>query len=120
VEPATGTFDVAEYSSELGGERNRQIATRVLLSNERVRIWELRLAPGERAPFHWHTTTYFFVCVDAGRARSRFPNGTMIDIDYEVGAAWFSTPTEDEPDVHDLENVGRTTVRFTTVELLDG
>lgn len=117
-EPVAGTFDVGVYDSELRGEPNRAIATRVLLENDRVRIWELRLEPGERAPFHWHTTAYFFVCVDGGRARSRFPSGHLIEMDYEIGFTWYTEPTEQEPEVHDLENVGKTVLRFTTVELL--
>jgi hypothetical protein len=119
-EPVTGSFDPAEFTAELDGEPNVDVGTRILLSNDRVRIWEIVLAPGERAPFHHHTTTYFFVCVDAGRARSRFPNGSYIDLDYEVGFTWFTEISEDAREVHDLENIGDTTLRFTTVELLGG
>jgi len=117
MKPFAGTFDLAEFASEVDGDPNRDIATRLLLKNDRVRIWELRLDPGERSPFHWHTTTYFFVCVDGGRARTRFPNGTVIEMDYEAGFTWF-TEIGDQPEVHDLENVGDTVLRFTTVELL--
>ena len=117
-EPGSGSFDLAEFARELGGEPNREVGTRLLLENDRVRIWEICVEPGHRVPFHWHTTSYFFVCVDAGRARSRFPNGFYADLDYQVGVTWFSDHTEAEPEVHDLENVGETTIRFTTVELL--
>lgn len=117
-EPASGTFDVTEYASELNGEPNRAVGTKLLLENERVRVWEIRLEPGQRAPFHWHTTPYFFVCVEAGRSRSRFPNGFYMDDDSEVGEAVFLDGSLEEPHVHDLENIGTTTLRFTTVELL--
>lgn len=113
-----GTFDVEHYASELEGEPNTAVGTRLLLENDRVRIWELSLEPGERAPFHWHEHTYFFVCVEAGRARSRFPSGDFVDLDYEVGGTWFSDHSDAYPEVHDLENLGTTTIRFTTVELL--
>ncbi len=113
-----GTFDVEQYASELEGEPNTTVGTRLLLENDRVRVWELGLEPGERAPFHWHFHPNFFVCVEAGRARSRFPSGDLVDLDYEVGATWFSEASELHPEVHDLENVGTTRIRFTTVELL--
>src|SRR3954471_15101658 len=110
-----GDYDVADYADELAGaDRNRQIATKVLFENERVRIWELALTPGERAPFHCHAVPYLFVCVDAGKALSRFANGTTVTMDYAVGDTWFDE-LADGAEVHDLENVGSTRLRFTTV-----
>jgi len=112
------TFDTEAFADELrGAESNHQIATRLLFENEQVRVWELALAPGERAPFHCHATRYFFVCVDPGRALSRFPNGTSVEMDYAEGDTWFDVlPNGSE--IHDLENIGATRLRFTTVELL--
>ena len=113
-----GTYDTAEFADELAGAgENRQIATKQLFENDRVRIWELALEPGERAPFHCHGAPYFFVCVDAGKAMSRFANGTTVVMDYAVGDTWFDE-LAGGAEVHDLENVGSTPLRFTTVELL--
>lgn len=113
------TFDTETFADELAqAESNREIATRVLFENERVRVWELDLAPGARAPFHCHAVPYFFTCVDAGRALSRFPNGTSVEMDYAEGDTWFDDMANG-PEIHDLENIGDTRLRFTTVELLD-
>jgi hypothetical protein len=113
-----GTYDTDEFAQELeSAPGNRQIATKRLFENERVRIGELALEPGERASGHCHAHPYFFVCVDAGRAISRFPNGNNVETDYEVGTTWFDD-LPNGPEVHDLENVGTTRLRFTTVELL--
>ena len=70
-------------------------------------------------PCHWHTTTYLFVCVDGGRRRTRFANGTWFAGEMPAGSTVYSALSADDPEIHDLENVGDTTVRFTTVELLD-
>ena len=114
-----GTYDTTEYADELdGASDNRQIATRLLFENDRVRVWELALAPGERAPFHCHALPYFFVCVDGGQALSRFTNGTMVTMEYAEGDTWFDEMANGS-EVHDLENVGSTRLRFTTVELLE-
>ena len=118
ADAVSGTFDAAAYETELKGEPNRVVGTRLLLENDRVRVWEISLEPGGRAPFHWHATPYFFVCVEAGRSRSRFPNGYFVDDDSEVGDSVFLDIDPAEPHVHDLENIGSTTLRFTTVELL--
>lgn len=115
-----GTYDPAPLRDELDAAAgNLQVGTRMLLENDRVRVWEIDLGPGERAAFHTHRHPYFFVCVEAGRSRSRFPDGNEVTTDNAVGDTWFDDLTEG-PQVHDLENVGTTRLRFTTVELLSG
>jgi hypothetical protein len=117
-EPESGTFDIEEYASELKGDPNYSVGTSIVLENEFVRAWEIRIEPGDRVPFHWHIHPYLFVCVEAGRVTTRFPNGYFYTADGEVGEAMFTEHSEEDPGVHDLENVGDTTVRYTTVELL--
>lgn len=112
------TYDQTEFADELGSAaENHRIATSLLFENDRVRVWELALEPGDRAPFHCHTRPYFFVCVDPGRALTRLPDGNTVTVDCENGATWF-TDLAAGPEIHDLENVGTTRLRFTTVELL--
>ena len=113
-----GTFDPSEFATELAAApENHRVGTALLFENDRVRVWDLSVGPGERAPFHCHTTTYFFVCVEGGRVLNRFPDGNAVTMDVEVGVTWFSD-VEDGSEIHDLENVGDTPLRFTTVELL--
>jgi beta-alanine degradation protein BauB len=114
----TNRFDVGEFADELDrAGSNHEVGTKLLLKNDRVRVWDLDLAPGERVPFHCHATTYFFVCVDAGRGVSRFPDGNAVTLDYAAGDSWFDDVVGGE-EIHDLENVGTSRLRFTTVELL--
>jgi hypothetical protein len=114
-----GTYDTGEWTPELEvATANREVGTNVLFENARVRIWDLDLQPGDRVPFHCHATPYFFVCVDHGRGLSRFPDGNAMTMDYRVGDTWFDE-LAGGPEIHDLENVGDTRLRFTTVELLD-
>ncbi len=48
-----GGYDVAAFAEELATAlQNRAIGTSRLFENERIRVWEVRLAPGERTPFH--------------------------------------------------------------------
>ena len=56
------TFDTNEYADELrDGPSNHEVGTKLLLENDRVRIWDLDLQPGDRVAFHCHATPYFFV-----------------------------------------------------------
>ena len=52
---------------------NGRVGTRLLSETDRVRVWEIRLAPGERIGFHRHVLDYFWTAVTAGRARSHTP-----------------------------------------------
>ena len=43
------------------------VATRLLLENERVRIWEMDLAPGDRSDPHRHDVDYVLVQLEGDR-----------------------------------------------------
>ena len=47
---------------ELGG-----VGTGVLFENDRVRIWELRLGPGEKSDVHQHELDHILVLVSGDR-----------------------------------------------------
>ena len=114
-----GTFDPAEFSDELAAAAgNFDVGTSLWFENDRIKVWEVRLAPGERGPFHAHTRRYFWTVVEPGTGRQRSPDGTSRVRGYEVGDTHYSEHSPADPLVHDLENVGGTRLRFVTVELL--
>lgn len=114
-----GTFDPAEFADELAaGRHDLDVGTRVLFENDRVKVWEVDLAPGAKGPFHAHTRSYFWTCVDPGVARQRQTDGTMTVRRYDRGDTLYSDHSPADPLVHDLENVGDTPLRFITVELV--
>lgn len=113
-----GRFDPADYGDELAvAQSNHHVGTKLVFENDRVGIWEVRLRPGERAPFHIHDKPYFWTVVDAGTGRQRSDDGTYVIRRYEVGDTSFGTHSEDHFMVHDFENYGDTEIRFITVEL---
>ena len=66
-----------------------QVADKVLFENERVRIWELNLQPGESSDFHEHKLDYL-LCVIAGESiDADFVDGTNIQIPVEPGTTLF-------------------------------
>ncbi|MEV6009767.1 cupin domain-containing protein [Streptomyces sp. NPDC051976] len=96
------------------------MGTSLLFENESVRVWEVRLAPGERAPLHCHALDYFWTCVEAGTARQLTLNGDAgqwARVDYAPGDTRFFRH-QDTQTIHDLHNIGDTALRFITVELL--
>lgn len=115
-----GTFDVGDFESELGlAPSNLDVGTTLWFENDRIRVWEVLLQPGERGPFHSHITNYFWTVVEGSRGLQRFSDGTFVVRDYRVGETKNLDHTPETALIHDLENVGDTTLRFVTVELLD-
>jgi beta-alanine degradation protein BauB len=116
----TGTFDPAEYAEELAtAPSNQEVGTTVWFENDRIRVWEILLQPGERGPFHAHTRNYFWTVVEGSKGLQRFADGTFAVRDYGVGDTKYLEHTPDTALIHDLENIGDTPLRFVTVEFLD-
>ena len=69
-------FPLEDYADELrAAPENTKVGHQVFFENDRVRVWGIDLAPGERVPFHCHERTYFWVCTDGARGNQRFPTG---------------------------------------------
>jgi predicted metal-dependent enzyme (double-stranded beta helix superfamily) len=98
---------------------NPQVGTRLLLEDQRARVWEIRLAPGERLTFHRHVLDYVWTCVSGGNAISRDEAGNTNRVDYEVAETRALSFGKGQSMIHDLENVGSADIVFTTVEFLD-
>jgi hypothetical protein len=114
-----GAYDRGLFAGELtAAPGNHQLGTTMWFENERIRVWEVLLQPGERGAFHAHTTNYFWTVVEPGRGLQRFADGTFIVRDYRLGETRYLEHTPETALIHDLENVGDTTLRFVTVELL--
>lgn len=108
----------AQFQEEVqAAPRNRQVGTSVWFENERVKIWELRLAPGQRLPLHCHPIDYFWVCVEPGRVRQHNAAGQEDVHDVALGQVDFLNIASGQPLIHDIENVGDSQIRFVTVEL---
>ncbi len=97
---------------------NYEVGSRLLFENDRVRVWDITLAPGERLPLHCHRTSYFYRCEAAGISRVGTPDGRGETYDSPLDEVVFHEIPPGELMIHDLTNVGETELRFTTVELL--
>ncbi len=117
---AEETFNADDYSEELGAApTNFDVGTKLSFENSSIRVWEVRLKPGERGPFHTHAQRYFWTVVQGGIGRQRSQDGSMITREYSVGDTNYSEHSPQDPWVHDFENFGETDMLFITVELLD-
>lgn len=114
-----GTFEVADYRDELDrAPGNHQVGSTLCFENEVLRVFHIDLLPGERLSFHVHDRPYFWTVTQAGRAKQRFADGRLVVRDYELGDTKWLPQSLDNVMIHDLENVGDTSLRFVTAEIL--
>jgi beta-alanine degradation protein BauB len=105
-------------------ERERQnpngcVGSTLLSESEKVRVWIIRLAPGERIGFHRHVLDYFWTSVSGGRGRQHIHDGTTVEYSYVPGETRHETYGLGEFKVHDLENLGDKEMVFMTIEFLN-
>lgn len=121
-----GTPDPSGYdwSEDLKREfltagQNGCVGSTLVSESDRVRVWSLRLAPGQRIGFHKHVLDYFWTAVTPGRAISHMDDGRTVEATYEAGSTTHHRYAPGEFKIHDLQNVGDSDLVFTTVEFLD-
>jgi beta-alanine degradation protein BauB len=84
---------------------------KVLLENERVRIYELDLAPRQATVMHTHPEYVGYMLTDA-KLRVKYASGVSEDRDYKMGQAAYRAAQE-----HTIENVGDAKVRVLIMEI---
>ena len=58
---------MTEDSTKDDSREMGDIATKLLFENDRVRIWEMRLAPGEIGPIHEHRLDHVLIQISGDR-----------------------------------------------------
>jgi hypothetical protein len=79
-----GLVRTKERGIELG-----KVGQRVLLENEHVRVWEIRLEPGETIDFHIHYHPYLVISLGGGENEIETIFGQHIKTDEPLGSTVF-------------------------------
>jgi predicted metal-dependent enzyme (double-stranded beta helix superfamily) len=97
------------------------IATRLLMENDRVKIWEMDLAPGEESAIHEHTMDYILVLLEGDRIAgvpepdSAGPYNEYIEADVEPGHYFYI----EKGGIETARNIGKKRYREIAIELKD-
>jgi len=125
VDKAAVRADKSAWPSDIAAEFEREannpnpcVGNMLVSESDRVRVWTIRLAPGERFGFHRHVLDYFWTAVTGGRGRQHVHDGTTVEYTYQPGETRHETYGPGQCKVHDLENLGDKEMVFMTVEFL--
>jgi len=88
--------------------------SKVLVDNDRVRVVEVTVKPGEKLPMHSHPP-YIAYFVTAAKIKTTTADGKVTEIEHKAGDAVWS-----EPVTHANENIGTTTSKVVVTELKSG
>jgi len=98
---------------------NGCVGSELVSETDKVRVWTIRLKPGQRFGFHRHVLDYFWSVSTDGKARAHVSDGTTVEHTYKAGETRHETHERGHYKVHDLENIGTSDLNFITVEFLD-
>jgi beta-alanine degradation protein BauB len=84
----------------------------LLLENDKVRVMEIRLKPGQIAPMHNHPNDHVVYVMKDAKFKLSFPDGKNMEIELKSGkVVWM------EAGAHEIENVGTTAGHNLVIEL---
>jgi beta-alanine degradation protein BauB len=101
-------------------EASERVATKVLLENDRIRVWDDRAAPGETKPVHVHRNPYITVIIGGEQGATVGEDGTVQrQFDgLRPGQIHYVGPGE-LPAVHAMRNTGSAELAVLIIELLE-
>ena len=91
------------------------LGTAELFENERLKIWDFVLEPGEAVPLHTHRRDHVIVVLEGSELEVAYADGQRRTFTPRAGD-WFVGMVEGE-DTHDARNVGTTRYRNLIIEL---
>jgi beta-alanine degradation protein BauB len=125
MDKATDRSDRSAWPADIAAEFEREkknpnpcVGTELVSESDRVRVWMIRLQPGQRIGFHRHVLDYFWTSVSGGRGRQHVHDGTTVEYTYAPGETRHEQYDADQFKVHDLENLGDKEMVFMTIEFL--
>ncbi|TAK23096.1 MAG: hypothetical protein EPO26_09625 [Chloroflexota bacterium] len=98
---------------------SNNVGTSLLFANDRVRVWDLRLAPGDQLAKHIHRVDNFFVMLSGGLIRFENPDDATDFRDVQFVddlVTWVNVPPGGKID-NRLTNIGTKTHRNLLIEL---
>ena len=108
------TFRDTHKDAPLGG-----VGSRIILEDDRLRIWELTLEPGEASDLHRHEHDYYLAIFEGDFVAGVVPEGAGVDSFVGIVPAEGNTVSIPKGGVEWAYNVGEKRYREVIIELKD-
>lgn len=105
------------FRDEHAGDKLGKVAGRILLEDEKIRIWEMILEPGQASDLHEHTLDYYLVIMDGDEVAGVTPKGSPVDSFVGLVPKEGNTVAIPKGGVEWAWNVGKKTYREILIEL---
>lgn len=89
-----------------------EVGTKLIFENERVKVWEFTLAPGQELGSHRHEHDYFFYPIEGGTLEVTRASG-LTRATLETGKVYYRA----KGDTHAAKNIGAERYHEILVEL---
>ena len=93
------------------------IGTAELFENERVKVWDFVLEPGEAIPLHTHHRDHVIIVLEGSDLEVEYGDGRRQSYSPKPGDVHWARVDGGPAHTHDARNVGRTRYRNLIVEL---
>lgn len=105
------------FRDEHEGEAIGKVAGRILLEDDRVRIWEMTLEPGQASDLHKHELDYYLVIMEGDEVAGVTPKGSPVDSFVGLVPKEGNTVAIPKGGLEWAWNVGKKTYREILIEL---
>lgn len=96
---------------------NTTVGEQLVLETQDFKVWSIYLPVGKSLSFHTHNKPYFYTVKSNGKSRSFYADGKITETEYiKDDVMYFNDLNATNYFTHNLENIGNTTLIFTTVE----
>jgi quercetin dioxygenase-like cupin family protein len=93
------------------------IGTGELFENDRVKVWDFVLEPGEAVAMHTHRRDHVIVVLEGGDLEVEYGDGRRQAYSPKPGDVHYGRVDGEVADTHDARNVGATRYRNLVIEL---
>ena len=99
---------------------SRNVGTKLLFENDRLRVWDMLLEPGQSCELHQHVYDYVFVNIKRAELELNEPGRDPVGRALDDGFVQYVVVGPQGQGAHLIRNAGESTLRQILVEFVGG